>query len=115
MPAVEELAARVLRTSLERPGWALLDAGGLAPGRDSRTRVVEFGRELDRYYRRHHGAGLVFLSMSRFDQQTPTRPHRDGGPDASVLLLGYEPSEVPSRLYLLDYTRAARDRGLTPR
>ena len=50
----------------------------------------------------------------RFDQHAATRPHRDGGPDASVLLLGYEPTEVASRVYLMDYTRAARERGLTP-
>jgi hypothetical protein len=31
------------------------------------------------------------------------------------LLLGYEPTEVASRLSLLDYTRCARDCGLTPR
>jgi hypothetical protein len=57
---------------------------------------------------------LHFVSVSRFDQQNPTRPHRDGGPDASILLLGYEPTEVKSRLSLLDYTRAAVDRDMTP-
>jgi hypothetical protein len=52
--------------------------------------------------------------QGRFDQQVSTEAHRDGGPDESVLLLGYEPTTVTSRLFLLDYTRAALDRGLTP-
>ena len=31
-----------------------------------------------------------------------------------MLLLGYEPSKVRSRLFLADYSRAAFDRGITP-
>jgi hypothetical protein len=109
-----QLAPRVLRTDLTEPGHALLDLGvGLSP-RDFRAHLVALGEALDDHYRAHFGGRLVFVSVSRFDQQAPTRPHRDGGPDASILLLGYEPTEVSSRLYLLDYTRCAHDRGQTP-
>jgi hypothetical protein len=54
------------------------------------------------------------LSMSRFDQQASTKAHRDGGPAESVLLLGYEPTPISSRLAIADYSRCAFERGLTP-
>jgi hypothetical protein len=108
------VAARVLRTDLEAPGWALLDLGTGLAAADFRAHLVALGQALDRHYQEHFAGRLVFVSVSRFDQQAPTRPHRDGGPDASLLLLGYEATEVASRLFLLDYTRAAHERGQTP-
>src|SRR5262245_30198050 len=108
---ITAVASRVFRTDFEATGHALLDLGtALAPA-DFRGRV---GEALGGYYAEHFGGRLVFVSVSRFDQQTPTRPHRDGGPDASVLLLGYEATAVPSRLYLMDHSRAAHQRGQTP-
>src|ERR1700730_9523424 len=53
--------------------------------------------------------------MARFDQQETTKFHLDGAPEQSLLMLGYEPSQVHSRLFLADYTRAAFDLGFTPR
>src|SRR5947208_4943690 len=108
------IAPDVFRTDLSRPGWALLDLGNTGAPRDFRALLVRLGEALADEYRRVHGEELRFVSVSRFDQQSPTRPHRDGGPDASVLVLGYEPTEVPSRVSLMDYTRAAFERGLTP-
>src|SRR5262245_7439710 len=52
--------------------------------------------------------------MARFDQQETTKFHLDGAPDASMLMLGYEPSSVRSRLFLADYTRATFDLGIAP-
>jgi hypothetical protein len=110
----DRAGALVLRTELSRPGFCLIDLGPAFEPLPFRRLLIGLGRALDDYYRRHTGRRLVFLSVSRFDQQASTRPHRDGGPDESVLLLGYEPTEVVSRVSLLDYTRCAADRGLTP-
>src|SRR5439155_1722383 len=60
------------------------------------------------------GRRLLFRSMARFDQQETTKFHLDGGPDQSMLMLAYEPSQVHSRLFLADYTHAAFDLGITP-
>ena len=56
----------------------------------------------------------MYKSMARFDQQETTKFHLDGAPEQSMLMLGYEPSKVRSRLFLADYTRAAFDLGITP-
>lgn len=63
------------------------------------------------------GRGLspfAYLSMSRFDQQQTTKFHLDGAPAESLLMLGYEPSKIISRILLADYVLAAKDLGITP-
>lgn len=104
----------VFRTDLDTPGFIRFDLGIALDPVSFRTLLIATGRALAVAYHQGFGGELRFVSVSRFDQQAPTRPHRDGGPDASILLLGYEPTEVISRLFLLDYTRAAQQRGLTP-
>jgi hypothetical protein len=110
-----ELAERVFRTDLERPGFAHLNLGRSA-GESERFQqwLKDLARELGEVYRREYGQLLGCHSQGRFDQQVTTGAHRDGGPDESVLVLGYEPTTVASRLLLLDFSRAARDRGLEP-
>jgi hypothetical protein len=112
------LGVRVLRHDIHAPGWALLDLGDgqqpLFTPPSLRAAVVTVADVLDRALQQRCGDRLALISLSRFDQQSPTRPHRDGGPDASLLVLGYEPTSVPSQLSLLDHTHAALDRGLTP-
>ena len=111
---VEAVAPLVFRTDLEAPGFVLLDLGREHSPAPFRAHLVALGRALADHYAREFGDVLRFTSVGRFDQQSPTRPHRDGGPEASLLLLGYEPTPVESRVYLLDYTRAAADRDLSP-
>lgn len=111
---VESFAPMVFRTDLEAPGFVLMDVGAQSSPEQFRAHLIDLGRGLADYYHGSFGQLLRFVSVSRFDQQNPTRPHRDGGPEASILLLGYEPTEVSSHVFLLDYTRAAVDRRQTP-
>jgi hypothetical protein len=111
----ELVAARVFRTGADRPGFALL---GLEEktltGRDFRQLLVRLGEDLGEWFGRTFGRGLGYFSLGRFDQQVSTEAHRDGGPDETFLILGYEPTTVRSRLRIFDHVRAARDHGLTP-
>jgi hypothetical protein len=117
-PSPEDVAGavadRVLRADVGRPGFALLDLGPDGTPPAFRSWLLRLASALSGESGRRFGRSLRPLSLDRFDQQATTLPHRDGGPDDSVLLLGYEPTEVLSRLVLLDYTHAALDRGLTP-
>jgi hypothetical protein len=116
-PALQSLADRVaaavFRTDLTRPGFALLDLGTTWTPPGFRALLIALCAALDRSYGRPDRR-LTLVSLNRTDQQFSTEAHLDGGPDESILMLGYEPSEVISRILLLDYTRAAADRGLTP-
>ncbi len=114
MTDLDAIFADVLRDDTSRPGFVLLDAAGLSP-EGLRARLIDLGRALSARYAARHGTPLSFRSLNWFSQLSPTRPHRDGGPDASVLLLGYERTPVRSRVFLLDFSRAARGMGITPR
>jgi len=109
-----DVANRVFRTDLDRPGFAHLDLGTGWQARAFRQLLVRLGVALGDVYRDRFGRGLRFFSLGRFDQQVSTEAHRDGAPEESILMLGYEPTPVASRLFLLDFTRSALDRRLNP-
>lgn len=103
------------RTEFERAGFSLLPLGPDWGSRPQRQLMLDILDELSALSEaRDGGRPLQALSMSRFNQQSSTRPHRDGGPAESLLLLGYEPTPVESRLSLADYSKCARDMGLSP-
>jgi hypothetical protein len=104
----------VWRFDFNAPGFCLIDAG---PGIDShalRLAMVTLKDRLSDLCLERTGRRLLFRSMARFDQQETTKFHLDGAPEQSMLMLGYEPSLVHSRLFLADYSRAAFDLGITP-
>lgn len=102
------------RTGMDRPGFALLNLGA-CDSHTLRECMVELKRLLAQRYEKETGRAWHYLSIGRFDQQTTTKFHLDGAPDESMLMLGYEPSAVVSRILLADYTRCAWEHGLTPR
>jgi hypothetical protein len=114
MELMNERASEVFRKDLSQPGFAVIDLG---PDFDSvrfRSMLIGFYSALDGIYLRDFSRRLVLRSVGRFDQKVTSDAHLDGAPDESILMLGYEPSEIQSRLSLIDYTRCAADRGLTP-
>ena len=108
------LARNVFRTDLTQPGFGHLDLGSTGTPEAFRELLRWLAAELGAKYRLEFGRSLSCSSQGRFDQQVSTEAHRDGGPDESVLLLGYEPTTVASRLFILDHSRAALERRLTP-
>jgi hypothetical protein len=112
--AAEKVFKRVWRFDFSAPGFCVLDLG---PGMNShilRSWMVRLKEYLSEIGVRRGGRPFIFRSMGRFDQQETTKFHLDGAPPQSMLLLGYEPSKVFSRLLLADYTRAAHDLNITP-
>jgi len=43
--------------------------------------MVDLKRAMARVHESVTGNTLIYLSAARFDQQTTTKPHLDGGPD----------------------------------
>lgn len=110
----EKVFERVWRFEFTAPGFCLLNLG---PERDSHTLrswMFALKERLSAIAVARTGLAFVYRSMGRFDQQETTRFHVDGAPAESMLVLGYEPSRVRSRLFLADYSRCALDLGLTP-
>jgi hypothetical protein len=99
-----ELFRRVWRTSLDQPGFALLRFARPISSHELRRLL----------FRLVEGFLVRFVPerLGRFDQQVSSRFHRDGAPARSLLLLGYEPSAVRSRVFVADAHRAAAGAGL---
>jgi hypothetical protein len=110
----EAVYSRVFRTDFSQPGFALIDLGRNFGSEPQRQLMVDLKNEFSQLERRHRRHELVYQSLTRFDQQVTTKPHRDGGPDESILMLGYEPSLIESRLEMSDYSKCAHDLGMTP-
>jgi hypothetical protein len=98
----------VWRMALDEPGWAVLipaepfDSIGIR--REMLWVLAALGDEA--------GNPFVIERLGRFDQQVTTKFHRDGAPDASLLILGYEPTAVRSRFFVADAHRAAERAGV---
>jgi hypothetical protein len=110
----EAVYDRVFRRDFSEPGFALIDLGPDCESKRQRQLMVDLKNEFSRLEGTHQGRELVYQSLTRFDQQVTTKPHRDGGPNESILMLGYEPSMIESRLEISDYSKCARDLGMTP-
>jgi hypothetical protein len=115
LPALAaDVYQRTCRTGFEAPGFCALHPGSL----DSvafRRLMVELKRAMAAIHQSVAGDTLIYLSAARFDQQTTTKPHLDGGPEQCFLMLGYEPSEVDAELEIVDYAKCAYDLGLSPK
>jgi hypothetical protein len=116
---VEALAAdiydRTCRTDFNAPGFCVLNAGRSLDSIAFRQLMVDLKRRMAAIHESRTGNTLIYLSASRFDQQTTTKPHRDGGPEECFLMLGYEPSDVDAELEICDYAKCAFDLGISPR
>lgn len=110
----EKVFDLVWRVDFTAPGFAVLDAGADIDSPTLRTWMMGLKTGLSEVGVRRGGKPFVFRSLARFDQQETTKFHLDGAPPESLLMLGYEPSNVRSRLFLADYTRAAFDLAITP-
>ncbi len=102
------------RVRFENAGFSLWPLGRDLGSTRLRQVMLEVLDHLSRFCQDHFGRPLEALSMSRFNQQASTKPHRDSGPPQSLLLLGYEPTPIESQLRIADYSLCAHKMGLTP-
>jgi hypothetical protein len=113
--SVRAAARNVFRTDVHHPGFAHLVLHGQSlSSEEFAALVADTAHGLAEEYRRDFGRELQLVSQGSFDQQATTGAHRDGGPDESILVLGYEPTPVRSRLLIFDYTKAAVDLDISP-
>lgn len=104
----------VCRCDFSKPGFALLRQKEVNSASKHRTDILELKQALSSIHQEKSGLKLGWSSMSRFDQKNTTKFHRDGGPDQSLLILGYEPSKVRSEISIADYSKCAYKLGLSP-
>ena len=115
---VDELSYRafteVLRNSTSKPGFLHLMIKDCFSSYQLRQTMVYLKKAMAKQTERKWGKTLNYQWLSRFDQQENTKFHRDNAADESVLILGYEPSAIPSRLFIADHVAFARANQLSP-
>lgn len=111
---VEKVFDAVWRYDFSAPGFCVLDLGRAVDSHELRSLMVSLKDRLSEVAARREIPRFAYRSLGRFDQQETTKFHLDGAPHRSLLVLGYEPSEVRSRLSLADYTHYAFDLGIEP-
>jgi hypothetical protein len=110
----EKVFDLVWRFDFTAPGFCLLNCGTGLDSHTLRSWMVSLKEGLSEVGVRRGTGPFTYRSLARFDQQETTKFHLDGAPEQSMLLLGYEPSKVRSRLFLADYSHTAFDLGITP-
>jgi hypothetical protein len=107
--------ARVCRTDLSAPGFCLITVEAPTTSVAFRRLMIDLKNGLSAIHEKTTGKTLIILSVLRADQQNSTKLHLDGGPEESLLILGYEPSEIASSIEVADYARSAADMGMSPK
>ncbi|ADG69821.1 hypothetical protein Plim_4010 [Planctopirus limnophila DSM 3776] len=110
----ETVYRKVCRIDHGEPGFCVIHLGSDIESQALRGFQVILKNQLARIHRERVAKDFVCWSAGRFDQQESTKLHRDGGPNESLLVLGYEPSEVRSQLAMADFSKCAVDLGITP-
>jgi hypothetical protein len=111
----QEVYDSTCRTDFDAPGFCVVEVPGIADPVSLRQGMLALKEAMDAVHASRSDGRLVCLSASRFDQRRTTRLHLDGGPDESILMLGYEPTAVRARIDIADYARCAHDLGMTPK
>lgn len=109
-----EITQRTCRTDFSAPGFSVTNVGRAIDSVAFRQLMVDLKSAMSAIHETATGKTLVYLSAARFDQQTTTKPHLDGGPEECFLMLGYEPSEIDAELQFSDYTKCAHELGMSP-
>lgn len=102
------------RVDFSLPGFALLRQSHIKDSLEHRKALIELKEALSDIHQNKSGKRLGWFTMSRFDQKNTTKLHRDGGPDQSLLILGYEPTSVQCEVSMADYSKCAFDLKITP-
>lgn len=96
---------KVFRNSIEQPGFHWVDFGKDIDSTIFRQKMVDLKDELTELCRIHLHQELIYQWLARFNHQHTSRFHRDSAAEHSILMLGYEPTQVDSQVYIADYSK----------
>ena len=101
----------VFRDSIEAAGFYFFDFGDSIDSITFRQYMIDLKVALSELSRKRINQSLNYQWIGRFNHQHSSQFHRDNTTDHSILMLGYEPTEVASNVYLADYMRLLENNG----
>lgn len=102
----------VLRHSTDKPGFFYKDLGSNLVSTSFRLLMLELKEQLSELCTVRRDKQINYQWMSRANHKNSSNFHIDSAPEESVLILGYEPTIVESKVYLADYTKFLEEKGL---
>lgn len=93
---MDQLFQRVWRADSLLPGFAVLDLG-VIDSRSLRAKMIEIKSAFSQW------VPFGYSWLMRFDQQSTSKFHKDGGPPENMLILGYEPSNLKAKIQIGDW------------
>ena len=114
--SIKELNAiyqAVFRNSTSQPGFYYQDLGKQLNSKAFRQRMIELKDGLSYISEQASNKKLNYQSIGRFNHQHSSRFHRDSAEPLSFLMLGYEPTQVESKVYIADYTKLIESQNIS--
>lgn len=94
---------KIFRTNTSTPGYVLFDFGSQIKSAQFRAVMIGLKQGLATFIKERYNKQLDYQWLGRFDQQVNTPYHLDNASQQSILMLGYEPSQIKSEMFLADY------------
>lgn len=110
---LNSIHADVFRDSVSSPGFYFADLGSDIDSKTFRRTMIDLKEGLNRVCEVHSNKHLTYQWLGRFDHQHTSMFHRDNAASLSFLMLGYEPTEIDSRVFVADYSKLIESKGLS--
>jgi len=102
---LHDIYEAVFRGSTHQPGFYFQDFGNKIDSPTFRKIMIELKQGLSNICELRLNKQLNYQGIGRFNHQHSSRFHRDSAHPHSFLMLGYEPTQVDSKVYVADYTK----------
>ncbi len=103
----------VFRSATTQPGFYYQDLGAQMDSKTFRQKMIALKVGLSEICTLRANKQLNFQGIGRFSHQQSSRFHRDSAEAHSFLMLGYEPTQVDSKVYVADYTKYIEDQNMS--
>lgn len=109
---INEVFSAVFRSNYDELGFVVLSFEEEIDSRFLRKCMVELKIGLSKKCEETYKEQLDYYWLGRFNQQNTTKFHRDNASKDSYLMLGYEPTQIESKLYFADYHKLIFDKKI---
>ncbi len=102
---INDIFESVLRESTAQPGFYYKDLGADLDSKSFREVIFDVKERLSDLCEKRLNKQLNYHWLSRANHRNSSNFHIDTAPEHSILILGYEPTSVESKVFLADYTK----------
>ncbi len=111
----QQAFAAVFRYDFSQAGFYVVELDNNITSSQFRQWMIELKQQLEQLFHQAKNKYLGYLSLDRTSRAFTTKFHLEATPDnESLLMLGYETTQVTSCLHLFDYCKYIYDNQIVP-